>query len=391
MGVDSERGKRRWYVAAVGGLAGLTGVAAVGVLTAGSAAAGPSKLAQQEAASTLQVTRPVADGSKDSDDQKMGDSEDHGKDGSEDGDAHEPGTQIRNNTAETGGGAIYNAGLLTVEDSRVSYNDAGMYGGGVQIDAGVANLTRVRVDHNNALSDSGGIDLEEGSTARVKDSWVTDNTSGNSSGGIGNYGGTLYLQRTKVRHNTSNNDGGGVGNIGGKTWSRTARSTRTPPATSVAASRTTQPRSCSAAPRSTGTGPSGRVRWRRNRQRRARYRHPDRHQGDRELRDERARWNLQRGQPDHVDDDSVIIKNRPTNCQGNPGSKSRTASADPRPARTTSNTGGQQHAGLIQAAPPGTELAARPPGRARRRRPLIEENVVPLRVHLRPAWDSSIR
>ncbi|MGW5365167.1 hypothetical protein [Actinopolymorpha pittospori] len=326
MGVDSVRGKRRWYVAAVGGLAGLTGVAAVGVLTAGAAAAGPSVLTGQEAASTLQVTRPVADGSKDLDGQKMGDSEDHGKDGSEDGDSHEPGTQIRNNTAETGGGAIYNTGLLTVEGVRVSYNDTtANFGGGVENDGGVATVSRSRVDHNTAGSDSGGIDSEPGSITQVKDSWVTDNTSGGTGGGIGNFDGSLYVQRTTVRHNTGPAGGGGISNFGGRAVvddSKVDENTTYENGGGVVNGEdggqfvlrdSTVDQNRAIGETSQGGGI-------------ANFAPPD-PAGSVTLTNTRVSENFATNPPGGilsgnnqvtVDDDSVIIKNRPTNCQGNP-------------------------------------------------------------------------
>ncbi|MBE1610244.1 right-handed parallel beta-helix repeat-containing protein [Actinopolymorpha pittospori] len=134
----------------------------------------------------------------------------HGKDS----DARGTGSQVRNNSAGAGGG-IYSTGSLTVERSRLSYNTAEFFGAGLKNSGGVTNITSARIDHNVSANDSGGIEAEGSAITRVKDSRVNNNTSGGAGGGIGNFGATLYVQHTNLRHNTADSDGGGISNVSG--------------------------------------------------------------------------------------------------------------------------------------------------------------------------------
>ncbi|GAA4998362.1 hypothetical protein GCM10023317_29130 [Actinopolymorpha pittospori] len=142
-------------------------------------------------------------------------SDEYGKDGSKKDDySEDSGSELTNNFAEVDGGGVYSTGSLKVEGARISRNAAGNFGGGLENDGGVATVSKTRIDHNQAVDDSGGIDNEEDSITTVKDSWVKDNTSGDDGGGIGNFGGTFYLQRTEVEGNTAADIGGGAVNFG---------------------------------------------------------------------------------------------------------------------------------------------------------------------------------
>ncbi|MGW5365168.1 hypothetical protein [Actinopolymorpha pittospori] len=154
---------------------------------------------------------------------------------------------------------------------------------------------------------------------------MTDNTSGDLAGGIGNFGGTLYVQRAVVRHNTAPNDGGGIGNFGAlavvddsKVNENTTQGLGGGVANDTAdivLRRTEINKNRAIGPDSQGGGianfttdavdPPGIV----------------------SLTKSRVIENFATNPPGGVfsennevavDDDSVIIKNRPTNCKGNP-------------------------------------------------------------------------
>ncbi|GAA5001210.1 hypothetical protein [Actinopolymorpha pittospori] len=97
MGLDSQRRKRRCYLAAVCSLVGLIGVAAAGVIALGAVVEGVGKLAP-EATTVQQSTRSVADHS-DGDDKKN----DGRSDKKKAGEAHEAGSRITNDSARRAG------------------------------------------------------------------------------------------------------------------------------------------------------------------------------------------------------------------------------------------------------------------------------------------------
>ncbi|MBE1607018.1 hypothetical protein [Actinopolymorpha pittospori] len=249
-----------------------------------------------------------------------GDAKDGDKDG-KDGKDWTSSTQIRNNSATADAGGVYSAGHLSVEGSSVSYNNAGVFGGGLENDGGVMNVTSTRVDHNTAVDDAGGIDVEIGSVTKVTHSWVTDNTSGEVAGGIGNFGGTLYVKHTDVSHNWAATSAGGVGNFGGGQAvvedSKINENTATELGGGVdnfglgeisefvlRRSEVNRNRAVSPASQGGGVANTGDTTF--------------------SIVDSRITENLATtppggvftGNPITVDDESVIIKNRPTNCDG---------------------------------------------------------------------------
>ncbi|MGW5365169.1 hypothetical protein [Actinopolymorpha pittospori] len=256
----------------------------------------------------------------------LGDSDGHSKDNKDgkDGDARETGSQIRNNTTEGQGGGIFSRGSLTVEKSSLSYNNAGNFGGGLKNSGGVTNITHAHIGHNTAAGDSGGIEADGDAITRIKDSWVTDNTAGALGGGIGYFGGTLYVQRTYVRHNTADGDGGGIANFGGqavvddsKINENTSRISGGGVAnghTEIVLRRTEINKNRAIGETSLGGGI-------------ANFTDPLQPPGRVSLTKSRVIENFATNPPGGifsennqvtVDDDSLIIKNRPTNCHGNP-------------------------------------------------------------------------
>ncbi|MGW5360186.1 hypothetical protein [Actinopolymorpha pittospori] len=143
-------------------------------------------------------------------------------------------THITKNTAvmtfaQGAGGGLFNAGSLTAEHTRIDHNDAvdqpnpveGTAGGGLQNTGGTVGLNDVRIDHNHAAGAGGGVALSAGENAEfgtitLKNSSVTDNSSESTGGGINNLQGNLYLKHTAVRHNSATSDGGGILNAVGQ-------------------------------------------------------------------------------------------------------------------------------------------------------------------------------
>ncbi|MER7415863.1 hypothetical protein ABT346_03590 [Micromonospora peucetia] len=121
--------------------------------------------------------------------------------------------EITFNTAVSSGGGIYNIGQLAVEDSRVSHNQSGDTGGGLE-NAGSAVVTNTLIAHNDAEGSGGGVQSggNPNVVTTIKQSEVFDNSSGESGGGIRNAG-TMYVQDSTVRDNTADGDGGGVANL----------------------------------------------------------------------------------------------------------------------------------------------------------------------------------
>jgi hypothetical protein len=97
MGLDSQRRKRRCYLAAVCSLVGLIGVAAAGVMALGVIVEGVGKLAPQ-ATTVQQSTRSESDRSV-GDDKKN----DRRGDREKAGEAHEAGSRLTNDGARRAG------------------------------------------------------------------------------------------------------------------------------------------------------------------------------------------------------------------------------------------------------------------------------------------------
>ncbi|GIH19217.1 right-handed parallel beta-helix repeat-containing protein [Rugosimonospora africana] len=116
-------------------------------------------------------------------------------------------SRVSNNNAQDLGGGISNEGQLTVRNVEVSYNTSEDEGGGL-FDGKAAVIDRARIDHNTSASEGGGITSTEAVT-KITDSSVSDNTA-TAGGGIFCVGCTLYVSGTTVDRNTvTGNDGGG--------------------------------------------------------------------------------------------------------------------------------------------------------------------------------------
>ena len=113
-------------------------------------------------------------------------------------------TQGNNNNNPGGGGGIEGNGALTLINSTVSDNKAGVNGGGIY-NNGTVSLTNSTVSGNSTSGNNGGI---FGSGAiTLTNSTVSGNTAGDNAGGI--YGvDTVTLTNSTVSGNTATNAGG---------------------------------------------------------------------------------------------------------------------------------------------------------------------------------------
>ncbi|MFG1869844.1 hypothetical protein [Micromonospora arborensis] len=127
-------------------------------------------------------------------------------------------TTISNNAAVLSGGGIHNNGYLTVEDARLSYNVVRTSGGiGITGNGGgvsnsrVAVLKGVRLDHNLADFRGGGVVGGLNSTTTVTNADISDNSASNEGGGIFTDG-EFHLKHSTVDRNSVFQRGGGIYN-----------------------------------------------------------------------------------------------------------------------------------------------------------------------------------
>jgi predicted outer membrane repeat protein len=118
---------------------------------------------------------------------------------------------ISYNAAVLDGGGIRSSGFLALEDSRLTFNTARRNGGGL---ANVGNLTLAEkgtISNNNAVGQGGGVYASTASTTNTHDTTVSENTAGTQGGGIIAAAGTsLALRQTTVSRNTATGNGGGI-------------------------------------------------------------------------------------------------------------------------------------------------------------------------------------
>ncbi|MEW2430090.1 hypothetical protein AB0877_18960 [Micromonospora sp. NPDC047644] len=149
-----------------------------------------------------------------------GNSHDKDRDGGKDRDGkRDDGSAISNNSAVFDGGGIFNNGNLTVQNTRLSYNNTigvvnilpiGGAGGGLS-NSSTAVLENVHLDNNTAGFRGGAIRGGINSTTEVKNVEVNDNRAGSEGGGIFSDG-VFHLRHGKVHHNEAGQRGGGVFN-----------------------------------------------------------------------------------------------------------------------------------------------------------------------------------
>jgi hypothetical protein len=123
-------------------------------------------------------------------------------------------SKVDNNSTAGSGGGIYNEGRLSADNVEVSYNHSGSGGGGL-VDLGNAVLRRTRIDGNTAASgdvvgSAGGGIFSFSAITKLEESSVSENAAGGGGGGIACVASTIHVQGTKVDHNTATGDGGGI-------------------------------------------------------------------------------------------------------------------------------------------------------------------------------------
>jgi predicted outer membrane repeat protein len=114
-------------------------------------------------------------------------------------------SKVSNNNAQSDGGGIFNGGVLKMENTRLSRNGTGRNGGGL-MNSRDAVLEGVCVDHNTAEGVGGGI-FSGAAITKLKDSDVGDNTARGQGGGISITQGAVYLEHSQVNRNTGANGG----------------------------------------------------------------------------------------------------------------------------------------------------------------------------------------
>ena len=116
---------------------------------------------------------------------------------------------VSGNTAGLGGG-LSNSGTLTLTNSTVSGNTASTLHGGGVVNFGYTLLTNSTVSGNSAHLEGGGV--YTAGTFTLKNSTVSSNTAGNMGGGVFNssYLKTLTVINSTISDNTAGYHGGGV-------------------------------------------------------------------------------------------------------------------------------------------------------------------------------------
>jgi hypothetical protein len=133
---------------------------------------------------------------------------------------------IRNNVASAGGGGIYANGdlasgaspatapksVLTIDASLISGNTSPRYGGGVYLERSALTMTNSQVLSNQAGLGGGGVQVNEVSSATVNGSSIARNTV--SAGGLGggmlsnNGAAVLTIRQSNIYRNTASAGGG---------------------------------------------------------------------------------------------------------------------------------------------------------------------------------------
>ncbi|MFK3985141.1 hypothetical protein ACI2K4_32810 [Micromonospora sp. NPDC050397] len=153
-------------------------------------------------------------------------------------------TKVSENSALGHGGGIYTDGALVVEGVEVSHNNTARDGGGISNTGGTLSVSRSKIARNVAVGLGGGIQagsnaitkivysgvldnestaptaagggiLNTGSSLHIRHSEVVRNNAGGLAGGIYNGGGEVVVEETKVADNTAQEAGGGLFNVDG--------------------------------------------------------------------------------------------------------------------------------------------------------------------------------
>jgi hypothetical protein len=113
----------------------------------------------------------------------------------------------------SGGGGVWNSGMLTIQNSTVSGSSSDWGGGIFNRGAREPTITHSTISGNSAGFDGGGLLNFE--ILALIDSTVADNFAGQSGGGIANEAGTLQVTHSTLSGNTAASAGGGMFNPAG--------------------------------------------------------------------------------------------------------------------------------------------------------------------------------
>lgn len=115
------------------------------------------------------------------------------------------------------GGAIYNAGTLTLTDSTLDNNIATLDGGAIYNEDGSVTLTNSTLSGNDAGSEGGGLYNSAGASVTITRSLLFLNISNGAGGGIWNSGILSVTNSTLTDNQTGGGFGGGLYNTGAST------------------------------------------------------------------------------------------------------------------------------------------------------------------------------
>ncbi|MFG2603810.1 right-handed parallel beta-helix repeat-containing protein [Streptomyces sp. NPDC048514] len=131
---------------------------------------------------------------------------------------------IDGNQATTEGGGIDNsAGTLTVEASTLAHNRARDEGGGAVSSHGASHVTLTDsvLSDNTAGLDGGAVENGAGAALKGTRTTLQENRAGRDGGGVSNEG-TADLDQVQVTQNSAGRDGGGINNETGAAGGTTA-------------------------------------------------------------------------------------------------------------------------------------------------------------------------
>lgn len=112
-------------------------------------------------------------------------------------------SRFTDNTAANGGAISNTSGsTLTVEDSTFSQNTTTSVGGGAIIASGTATIRRSLITGNQAPVNGGGINVQPGATVQITSSTIANNTSGGLGGGLSNLG-AVTVQLSTIAGNSA--------------------------------------------------------------------------------------------------------------------------------------------------------------------------------------------
>ena len=124
------------------------------------------------------------------------------------------GLSLQNGESTDYGGAIYNEGTLTINNSSLSGNHTTSSGGAINNNFGTLTINNSSLSGNIADAYSGAIRNYD--TVTVNNSTISGNSAGNSGGAMYNAG-TLTVNNSTISGNSAVNGGGGFRNVAGHT------------------------------------------------------------------------------------------------------------------------------------------------------------------------------